>query len=245
MLEQGKVYVVAGGQIKPANKRFSTLKNEYSIIMGFETTVTLVPDDNSIDQIHFAFVPIRDIQDVEANSTVDVLGAVVSVEDPVDIRTKSGKDTCKRNVTIIDTSRTAITLTLWGTTAQNFTGQPGNTVALKAARVSDFNGRSLSTMQSTVMELNPANTDAYNLSQWYQTTGAAESSNYESLTQSGYGGGGFGEGGKRKEELKCFAEVQEANIGQKEEREFYSVRATISLFRRKNFSYPACPSAEV
>ena len=40
LIEQDKVYLFSGGQVKMANKRFSTVKNDYNIILDLNSQVT-------------------------------------------------------------------------------------------------------------------------------------------------------------------------------------------------------------
>jgi replication factor A1 len=49
----------------------------------------------------------------------------------------------RRNVIIADESNLCITVSLWGANAKNSSYQEGSVLALKGARVSDYNGRSL------------------------------------------------------------------------------------------------------
>jgi replication factor A1 len=59
----------------------------------------------------------------------------------------------KRDITIVDKSMAEINLTMWGGNAENFdpTGNP--VVAIKGAKVSDYNGVSLSTLGSSVIQV--------------------------------------------------------------------------------------------
>jgi replication factor A1 len=45
-----QVYVVKGGRIKPANKRFNTLNNDYEITFDESTTVTESQDSSKVPQ---------------------------------------------------------------------------------------------------------------------------------------------------------------------------------------------------
>lgn len=48
-----------------------------------------------------------------------------------------------------------VNLTLWGKDAETFDGSSNPVVAVKGARVSDFNGKSLSVSMSSAMQINP------------------------------------------------------------------------------------------
>ncbi len=48
MLVENKVYTFANGQVKMANKRYTSIQNDYSIVFDKNSTVELVQDDHSI-----------------------------------------------------------------------------------------------------------------------------------------------------------------------------------------------------
>ena len=59
----------------------------------------------------------------------------------------------KRDITMVDKSLAEINVTIWGTAAESFdpTGNP--VVAIKGAKVSDYNNVSLSTLGSSVIQV--------------------------------------------------------------------------------------------
>ena len=60
----------------------------------------------------------------------------------------------KRTVTLVDQSKGEICLTLWNAQAENF--DPGNdspVVVVKGAKVSDYNGVSLASWASTIVQV--------------------------------------------------------------------------------------------
>jgi replication factor A1 len=59
----------------------------------------------------------------------------------------------KRDVTLVDKSLAEINVTMWGTTAENFDPSGNPVVAIKGCKVSDFNGVSLSTLGSSVVQV--------------------------------------------------------------------------------------------
>ena len=77
---------------------------------------------------------------------VDALAVVVDTGAVDTIVTKStGKELLKRDITLMDREATTLRCTLWASEAENFEssgGVVGCVVAIKMARVSDFNGGS-------------------------------------------------------------------------------------------------------
>ena len=44
-VQQDKVYTITGGQVKMANKKFSAIKNDYCLTLGYETVFTEAQED--------------------------------------------------------------------------------------------------------------------------------------------------------------------------------------------------------
>ena len=59
----------------------------------------------------------------------------------------------KRDVTLVDKSMAEVTVTMWGSAAENFDPSGNPVVAIKGAKVSDYNGVSLSTLGSSVIQV--------------------------------------------------------------------------------------------
>lgn len=113
---------------------------------------------------------INEIEQVAPNSTIDLLGVVKAFTPESTITTKKdGREVSKRELTIADDSGTEVRLTLWGEKATNnpeqWEGHP--IVAFKGVKVSDYNGRSLGSLPSTQMQVQPDLPEAANLHNWY------------------------------------------------------------------------------
>jgi replication factor A1 len=66
------------------------------------------------------------------------------VSDVTEIKTKFGKQTSKRDLTLADKTGYSCTLTLWGKQAENWQGLDNPVIATKGLRLSDFGGALLS-----------------------------------------------------------------------------------------------------
>lgn len=70
-VQVGKVYYISRCQLKPANKKFSNLNNDYEMTFSGETQV--VPcseEDDSIPKIKFNFVPLQSLAETPADTIV-------------------------------------------------------------------------------------------------------------------------------------------------------------------------------
>ncbi|XP_012256946.2 replication protein A 70 kDa DNA-binding subunit [Athalia rosae] len=238
MLEIGKVYYLSRCQLKPANRQYSNVKNEYEMTATGETEI--VPCHNEIEDIPhvtFDFSPIREIETMEKNGIIDVLGVCKSCTDVTTLLSKATrKELKKRDVNLIDESSTMVTLTLWGTQAEEFDGTTNPIVAIKGARIAEFNGgKTLSCLNSSVLQFDPDIPEAHRLRGWYNTTGCNETVNTISKTLGGLGGGLNGP-------WLTFKEAKSQQLGCGETPDYFVAKATINMIKIENALYAACPS---
>ncbi|KAL2096114.1 hypothetical protein ACEWY4_008262 [Coilia grayii] len=237
LVEQGKVYYISKGTLKMANKQYSSLKNDYEMTLNGESTVIPCDDAHDVPTLQCSFVPIGDLEAREKDSIVDVIGVVKTVEDVTRITTKNSREVSKRNVHLMDMSGRVITVTMWGTDAENFDGSGQPILAIKGARLSDFGGRSLSTLFSSVVMTNPDLPEAYKLRGWYDKEGHAMDG--QSMTEARGGGGGGA-----NTNWKTLADVKNEHLGHGEKADYFSCIGTVVHLRKENCLYQACPSKD-
>jgi replication factor A1 len=128
-----------------ANQKYTSIKNDYTIIFDRNSVIEPAKDDQKIKNIGFSFVNLEEINGFEQQRTVDVAGVIlnvgsVSLFQPKD-QTRAAKD--KRTLTIADESGLKIQLTLWGKNATRLPFDEGRVIAIKGAKVSEYGGKSL------------------------------------------------------------------------------------------------------
>lgn len=157
MIEIQKLYYISRATIKLANKAYSTLKNDYEMSLTADSEIILCNDENvAIPLMTYEFVPIKEIGNMEKDSLVDVLGVVKSADDLVELTSKAGKEYKKRDIHLIDESKVSISLALWGNQAVNFQSNSNPVIAIKSAKVGEFNGgKTLSAQMSSVFQVDP------------------------------------------------------------------------------------------
>ncbi len=64
-LDEGNVYTFANGNVKIANSKYTSVKNDYTIIFDRTSVIERVDDDQKIKNQGFSFVTIEDINDFE------------------------------------------------------------------------------------------------------------------------------------------------------------------------------------
>ncbi|KAI4344581.1 hypothetical protein L6164_011789 [Bauhinia variegata] len=241
-IEVGKVYLISKGSLKPAQKNFNHLKNEWEIFLESNSTVELCPDeDGSIPRQQFSFMSISEIESVENNSILDVIGVVISVNPSVPILRKNGMETQRRVLNLKDCSGRSVELTFWG----EFCNREGQklqemvdtgffpVLAVKAGKVNDFSGKSIGTISSTQLFINPDFPEARRLRDWFDQGGkdAASLSISKELVP----------GGSKNDVRKTVSQIKDEGLGRSDKPDWITVRATVSFMKTDAFCYTACP----
>lgn len=102
-----------------ANKKFTSIKNDFSLIFDQSTEIEEAKDDVQINKSGFSFSDIQTIQQLMANHNVDVIGIVTEITPVGQINAKDGSKRDKRSLTIADDTNFSISLTIWGEAALN------------------------------------------------------------------------------------------------------------------------------
>ncbi|GLU10124.1 hypothetical protein SLE2022_269450 [Rubroshorea leprosula] len=242
VIEVGKVYLISKGSLKPAQKNFNHLKNEWEIFLESNSTVELCPDeDGSIPRQQFSFRPISEIENVENNTILDVIGIVITVNPSVPIMRKNGMETQRRILNLKDSSGKSVELTLWG----EFCNKEGQllqemldsgsypVLAVKAGKVNDFSGKSVGTISSTQLFINPDFQEARGLREWFDRGGrnAASVSISKEIMP----------GGKQNEIRKTVSQIKDEGLGRSSKPDWVTVRGTVVFIKTDTFCYTACP----
>ncbi|XP_027335784.1 replication protein A 70 kDa DNA-binding subunit A isoform X2 [Abrus precatorius] len=241
-IEVGKVYLISKGSLKPAQKNFNHLKNEWEIILDSTSTVELCPDeDGSIPTQQFSFRPISDIENVDNNAILDVIGVVTSVNPSVPILRKNGMETQRRILSLKDSSGRSVELTLWG----EFCNREGQKLlemvdsglfpilAVKAGKVNEFSGKSIGSISTTQLFINPDFPEAHHLRDWFNHVGKDSAS--VSISKD------IIPGGPKNEIRKTVYQIKDEGLGRSDKPDWITVRATISFIKTDSFCYTACP----
>ncbi|KMQ86591.1 replication protein a 70 kda dna-binding subunit [Lasius niger] len=130
-----------------------------------DSTEILPCDENSdnIPMLQFDFCPISQVENKEKNDMIDVLGVVTTFNDVQHIvQRTTGRELVKRDVNIVDDSGAMICVTLWEKEAEDFDGSNNPILAIKGARVGEFNGgKNLSLINSSVLKKDPDLSEAH------------------------------------------------------------------------------------
>lgn len=200
----GGVYLISRGSLKPANKKFSSIKNEYEISGSADTIVQAVrSEDPTIPTSRPAeYVAIDALQDRPSEDIVDVIGIVNNFSDLKEIKSKAGNALVKRDITLVDETMRSVDITLWAEKAETWAYPKHCVLSVKGARVGEYNGgRQLSSLRSTIFDPNPDTRRAVDLRAWFDNNPNLA---FIPLSQNSGGGGAGG----RVDEQKTFVEAE-------------------------------------
>ncbi|KAK3301326.1 uncharacterized protein B0H64DRAFT_429213 [Chaetomium fimeti] len=238
LLQEGSVYYVSTPcKVQLAKKQFSNLSNDYELTFDRETVIEKAEDQSSVPQVRFNFCTIQELQEVEKDATVDVIGVLKDVGKADQITSKTTqKPYDKRELTLVDDTGYSVRVTIWGKTATEFDTSEESVVAFKGMRVSDFGGRSLSLLSSGTMAVDPDIPEAHKLKGWYESQGKRDTfATHENLSSLGAAAG-------QKDALKLIAQIKSENLGVDDTVVYFTTKATIVHLRQENFAYAACVS---
>ncbi|TQV90333.1 hypothetical protein V2A60_004290 [Cordyceps javanica] len=237
LLQEGSVYYISTPcRVNLAKKQFSNLPNDYELAFERDTVIEKAEDQTNVPQVRFNFSTIEQLQSVEKDNTVDIIGVLKEAGEISEIVSKkTGAPYQKRELTMVDDTGYSVRVTIWGKTASSFDAQPESVVAFKGTKVSDFGGKSLSLLSSGTISVDPDIPDAHRLKGWYDSAGRNDTfATHQNLASVGAASG-------RKDEIKTIAQVKEENLGV-DDQAYYTIKATIVFVKQENFCYPACLS---
>lgn len=85
-----------------------------------------------------------------------------------------------------------VTLTLWGSQAEEFDGSLQPILAVRNGRINEYGGgKSVSLLQSSVLQVNPDITEAHKLRGWFDNIGSTQEQENISGRTAAAGGGEF------------------------------------------------------
>ncbi|KAL8425339.1 hypothetical protein Efla_001721 [Eimeria flavescens] len=261
-LEKGRVYCFSRGRVNVANKRFSTLNNNYEISFSADADIKPAEDDGSIHaQRSLCTMPLRNIFNStrECPFPTDVLAVVTEVQPISSVTARSnGEELRRRVLRVRDKTQMEMEISLWGEQVDCITESAAlpQVYGITGVNVRDWRGtRSGSTTKSSQLiaagfGLLPKEDEAAaaDLLQWYKTTGSGLS--FLSMSR----GGAAGEGPTA--ERKPMQEMSIREIKEKNEPGTYAFIAQVRRVYWKPrqqqqqqqqqqqdiYAYPACPT---
>ena len=236
----GQVYMLSKASLRNKRGNFNQTRHQFEVHLETGSLLQPVQDEISIPKIAFNFIPLSQLEDTPAGNVVDIIAVVESIGEAAEITRKDGTQVSKRSLNLKDASGRSIELTLWGgyvaapgeELAQRIAGGDNPIIAAKGVRVGDYNGKTLSTISSTTMQVDPVDiAEAGGLRSWYDHGGAAMAAQALSAVRSS--------GGKQDRRVTV-AQMKSGDLLQGQQAAYIQVLCHISYIRTESFSYPAC-----
>ena len=240
----GQVYTISGGRIKVANQKWNSCKSNYEMTLGTHSEVQLADDAGDIQQHAFEFTKISNLEQVEPNKMVDVIGIVREISDVQSLTSKkTGREVQKSDLTLIDDTGVQVNMTLWGEQAMNASRDIGlhKVAAFRRARVGDYGGVSLSGPQGVFVEPHVPETEA--LQDWWRSQGSRGPRVTKFLSSQGGAGGRMDAFGDRK----SVSAIKSQNLGHlnPEKGDYLTFKGNFTFFKKDKEGgawYTACPN---
>ena len=211
LLEVGKVYYVSRGTLRPANRQYSSVNNDYEMSLDGRCEIE-VCDEVGLDMSKMArayeLCKIDALpRKINSRGSVDVLAVVTQVGELGAVRRKSDNtEIQRRDVTLLDETKRTVSLTLWNSLAveqgEQLATMNAPIVAVRGLRVTDYNGVSLSTVARSELFVEPVDVKEVAekvaaLRAWYDAEGATAETVAAGagLATARNGAGGNGAGG--------------------------------------------------
>lgn len=167
--EQG-IYLFSNGSVKIANQKFTSIKNDFCLVFDKQADIVEVPDDSSIQEKGFNFIPMKEIILIDRTKTIDVIGILHRNGELIDCELKSGMKKEKRTICVTDEGGFTVQICLWGDIAHKFDMIEGNPViGIKGARVVEYQGKSLNISEDAYIMFDPPHLRTKELRAWYDS----------------------------------------------------------------------------
>ncbi|CAF1219523.1 unnamed protein product [Rotaria sordida] len=239
MIEIDKIYDILGVRVKTADKRFNNLRHNYELTLTPGSIVRLVDDttiNTNIPDIHYEFIPLRDISKYSSESFIDVIGIVDTCSGIIPFTNRtSNKDSVRREVTLLDED-TSISITLWDEQANDFDeelAENKTVVAFRGIRVAIFNNKySLSGHRNMIIKINPDISQAKHLRIWYDAGGRLTNNRIITTTDRA----------TREDPWKTIAQIENEHLGRQGRPDYVMIKAICMHIANDRVVYTSCPT---
>ena len=155
LISEGKIYEIKGGYVKINDKKFTTIKSDYKIVLDENSVITEKKDDGRIKTNNLKIIKISEIQKMNLYSIIDLCAVVLDIGDKSIKHTRNGDQPMKK-IIIGDVSKFQIEFSLWRIHS-SIEVKISDILLIKNVKIGEFNGRNLSTFDESSIQINPPN----------------------------------------------------------------------------------------
>ena len=159
IIEEDQLYEIKGGYVKLNDKKYTRIKSDYKIVLDENSKITKKIDNGTIKKNNMSIIRIKDIQNMNLYSIVDLCVVVLNVGEKMIKNTRNGSQPLKK-ITVGDVSKYRIEISLWrvhSDTKVKF----GDILLINNVKIGEYKGRTLTTFDETCIKINPPETNEY------------------------------------------------------------------------------------
>ncbi|XP_055950085.1 replication protein A 70 kDa DNA-binding subunit-like [Argiope bruennichi] len=228
------VYYVSNAKVQRA-KDNSAVKNDFEIVVNTNTNIELASDISSVPCMKFDFVPISQIHLLPKDSYVDIIGVCCYVSEMTTIVTKTNKEVYKLDLLLLDFDKQPMTLSLWGSDAEDYKCGDNHVIVVRRAKVTSFKGCSLTVSPDSMFFIDPPIKEASALKSWYEHLG--DTFDIKLGTSDA-----FKEWNSQP--WKICSEINAINFEDSDRAEYFTIKATITEVQKEKCMYQSCPISD-
>lgn len=153
LIKENGVYLIRGGYARLSEKKFTNIKSDYKLIIDDKTKIDEMDDNGAFKDTKSNVIQLKDLITSQVNTIIDCVVYVIEAFETT-IKPTRGGEMSIRKLIIGDISGYKCEITLWRKFAEMIINQ-GEILVLKYVRVGDFNGRSLCTVDDSLIISKP------------------------------------------------------------------------------------------
>ena len=159
VIEEDETYEIKGGYVKLNDKKYTRIKSDYKIVLDENSKITKKFDNGTIKKNNMNIVRIKDIQNMNLYSIVDLCVVVLNVGEKMIKNTRNGSQPLKK-IVVGDVSKYKIEISLWRVHSDTNV-KFGDILLINNVKIGEYKGRTLTTFDETCIKINPPLTNEY------------------------------------------------------------------------------------
>ena len=159
IIEEDQLYEIKGGYVKLNDKKYTRIKSDYKIVLDENSKITKKIDNGTIKKNNMTIVKIKDIQNMNLYSIVDLCVVVLNVGEKMIKNTRNGSQPLKK-IVVGDVSKYKIEISLWRVHSDTNV-KFGDILLINNVKIGEYKGRTLTTFDETCIKINPPKTNEY------------------------------------------------------------------------------------
>ena len=159
IIEEDETYEIKGGYVKLNDKKYTRIKSDYKIVLDENSKITKKFDNGTIKKNNMNIVRIKDIQNMNLYSIVDLCVVVLNVGEKMIKNTRNGSQPLKK-IVVGDVSKYKIEISLWRVHSDTNV-KFGDILLINNVKIGEYKGRTLTTFDETCIKINPPLTNEY------------------------------------------------------------------------------------